>query len=385
MRVGALQIGAAEQAAVEQVLRQRVLYRYHGNTVSEFESQFGRWLGAQAAQCLAVNSGSSALLLAFAALNLQPGDEVLLPTIGFVSAVTAILAAGGVPRFVPVDRSLGINPDIAKSLVSARTRALLAVHPYGSPCNLPALREVVESFGGIMIEDAAQACGAKLRGRRVGTFGTLACFSFQYFKPLMTGEGGMVITPDEDLLDRISFMHDAAAIWTMPERAARVEYVRFPPLNLRMSEIEGAIGLAQLTRYDDVLARMKAIKMALYNHLKEKSGFTLRPHADLDGEIGSSLIFYVKDAATVQWIVAALQAEGVRAASLRGEPGTNRHWVIDWLPILSKSGYQASLVMPPFVDSCRLEDGVIFPIDVRYSDEDVEETLAAFDKVLDRL
>jgi 8-amino-3,8-dideoxy-alpha-D-manno-octulosonate transaminase len=385
MRVGALQIGEAEQRAVEQVLRHQVLYRYHGNTVAEFESRFTEWLGVQDVQCLAVNSGSSALLLSFAALDLHPGDEVLLPTVGFVSAATAIIAAGGLPRFVPVDRSLGMIPEVAETMVTKRTRALLAVHPYGSSCNLPGLQAVVESFNGTLIEDVAQACGAKLHGRHVGTFGRVSCFSFQYFKPLTTGEGGMVVTSDSTLLDRMSFMHDAAAIWTMPERAARVEHVRFPPLNLRMSELEGAVGLSQLAKYDDMLARLRAIKSALRNHLSGRAGITLRPHADVDGEIGSTLIFYVKDAEIARWAVAALQAEGVNAALLRGDPGTNRHYVTDWLPTLRKSGYRLSLDMPPVIDSCQLEHGIIFSIDMRYSQEDVEETLWAFDKIFSRL
>jgi dTDP-4-amino-4,6-dideoxygalactose transaminase len=383
MRVGALQIGEAERLAVEDVIRRRILYRYHGSTVSEFETLFGRWLGMDQGRCLAVNSGSSALLLAFAALNLRPGDEVLLPTVGFISAVTAVIAAGGVPRFVPVDESLGMDPEMAASLVNARTRALLAVHPYGAPCNLPALQAVVDRFGGTLIEDVAQACGAEFNGRRLGTFGELACFSFQYFKPFTTGEGGMVVTRNEALFDRVMFMHDAAATWVAPESAARVNHVSFPPLNLRMSELEGALGLAQLEKYDEVLARLKAIKSVLRNALSQRAEIFLRPHADVKGDLGTFLIFYVKDPTTAEWMTTALQAEGVGAALLRGQPGYNRHWVVDWLPILSKIGFQEELDGPPFTGSRKLEDGICFPIDARYSDQDVEETMTAFNKVID--
>jgi 8-amino-3,8-dideoxy-alpha-D-manno-octulosonate transaminase len=383
MRVGALQIGDAEQIAVDQVIRRQILYRYHGSTVSEFETSFSQWLGRNQHRCLAVNSGSSALLLAFAVLNLQPGDEVLLPTVGFISAVTAVIAAGGVPCFVPVDESLGMDPEMAASLVTDRTRALLAVHPYGAPCNLAALQAVVDRFGGTLIEDVAQACGAEFNGRRVGTFGDLACFSFQYFKPLTTGEGGMIVTRDENFFDQLMFMHDAAATWTTPERAARVNQVSFPPLNLRMSELEGALGLAQLERYDDVLSRLKTIRSVLHNMLSQRAQIFLRPLADKEGDIGTFLIFYLNDAATAEWVTAALQAEGVGAALLRGQPGYNRHWVVDWLPILSKIGFHDELTSPPFVGPRRLEDGICFPIDPRYSNQDVEETLMAFHNVLD--
>jgi 8-amino-3,8-dideoxy-alpha-D-manno-octulosonate transaminase len=385
MRIGALQIADAERLAVDQVLRQQILYRYHGRSVAEFESRFADWLGAKSPACLAVNSGSSALLLTFAALELGPGDEVLLPTIGFISAATAIMAVGGTPRFVPVDRSLGMDPAMAAASVTTHTRALLAVHPYGSACNLSELQRVTDQFGGSLIEDAAQACGAEYRGRRVGTFGLASCFSFQHFKVLTTGEGGMIVTSNSGLLDQVSFIHDAAAMWTMPERASRVDTVRLPPLNLRMSELEGALGLSQLARCDGILGRSRAIKRVFRARIEANPAITLRPHADIAGDSGTSLIFFVKDPATASWVASALQSEGVGAATLRGEPGTNRHWVMDWLPILRKAGYQEVMNVPPMADSFRLEDGVILPIDVRYSQEDIDETLLALDKVMDGL
>lgn len=385
MRIGALEIGEKERLAVDEVLALKILYRFHGSTVAKFESEFRTWLGAPDVQCLAVNSGTSALLLALAALDLRPGDEVLLPTLGFVSAATTILAVGCMPRFVPIDHSLGMISEMALKLVTKRTRALLAVHPYGSACDLTSLQAVAESFGGAIIEDAAQACGAEFKGRRVGTFGNLACFSFQYFKLLTTGEGGMVVTSDNDLFDRVCFMHDAAALWTMPERSARVERVKLPPLNLRMSELEGALGVSQLAKCDDLLLRMRTTKRVLRDRLDGAPGITLRPHSDINGDTGSALIFYVRNEERAKWLVAALQAEGVGVSGLRGEPGMNRHWLDDWLPILKKSGYDYDMNLPHMMDSYKLENGILFPIDIRYSQDDVDETILAFSKVVGRL
>jgi 8-amino-3,8-dideoxy-alpha-D-manno-octulosonate transaminase len=382
MRLGALAIDDAEHNAVNGVLTKGVLYRYHGDAVSTFESAFGAWLRDGAVRCLAVNSGSSALFLAFAALDLQPGDDVLIPTSGFVSAATAIIAAGGVPRFVPVDASLAMVPEAAAARATARTRALLAVHPYGSACDVAPLREVASSFGGVMIEDAAQACGAEYGGRPVGTFGEIACFSFQYFKLVTTGEGGMVVTPDERLFDSINFMHDAAALWTQPERSARVTSVAFPPLNLRMGEIEGALGSVQLAKAPDLIMRCRANQGALRKTVEPFDSVKLRPHAAPEGDTGTSLIFYVRNQEFATWVADALRAEGVGAARLRGEAGMNRHWAVDWLPILRKTGLARDIELPTMIGPSALDDGVIVPIDARWSEEDVAETTTALEKVL---
>jgi dTDP-4-amino-4,6-dideoxygalactose transaminase len=385
MRLGALAIDESERDALREVLAKGVLYRYHGGAVSAFERAFAATLREPPVRCLAVNSGSSALLLAFAALDLQQGDEVLLPTIGFVSAATAIIAAGGFPRFVPVDASLAMIPEAASEKVTSRTRALLAVHPYGAPCDIPSLRDVAAGFGGALIEDAAQAYGAEHGGRPVGTFGDIACFSFQYFKLVTTGEGGMVAAFDETLFDRISFMHDAAAVWTQPELSARVSSVAFPPLNFRMGELEGALGSVQLAKAPDLIRKCRTIKSSLRDTVAQFASVRLRPHSALKGDTGTSLIFYVQKADRARWVSDALCAEGVGAARLRGEPGMNRHWAIDWIPILRKAGFTSDIELPAMRDSCSLEDGVIISIDARWSQEDIAETATALEKVLSRI
>lgn len=385
MRLGALALDAVERDAVSDVLANGILYRYHGAAVSAFERAFAAWLRTPTLRCLAVNSGSSALFLAFAALNLQPSDEVLLPTIGFVSAATAVLAAGGVPRFVPVDTSLGMVPEAAAAMVTTRTRALLAVHPYGAACDVPALRTVASQFGGAIIEDAAQACGAEHSGRPVGTFGDIACFSFQYFKLVTTGEGGMVVTFNEDLFDRISFMHDAAALWTQPERSARITSVPFPPLNFRMGELEGSLGLAQLGKAPTLIGRCRTIMAALRRSVEPFTNVKLRPHSAPEGDTATSLIFYVRGPSVARWVSDALRAEGVGASYLRGEPGMNRHWAGDWLPILLKSRLTIDTAIPVMTDAYSFEEGVVLPIDPRWSEVDTIETASALEKVLSRI
>jgi dTDP-4-amino-4,6-dideoxygalactose transaminase len=188
MRPGSAQVGEAEGKAVEEVLNDQVFYRYHGSKVTAFEQRFAAGL-LDGRRTLAVNSGSSALQIAFAALDTEPGFEVLVPVLGFVSAATAVIAAGGMPRFVPVDRSLGIDVPAAASYVTNRTRAVLTVHYAGATCDLTAVSGFARAHGLHVVEDAAQACGASFAGRPAGTHGVVSAFSFQHFKLLSTGEG----------------------------------------------------------------------------------------------------------------------------------------------------------------------------------------------------
>jgi dTDP-4-amino-4,6-dideoxygalactose transaminase len=384
VRIGGNQISTQESESIAELLLSSSLYRYHGRAVSQFETEFSRWLNAESpTRCLAVNSGTSALLLALAALDLCPGDEVLIPMIGFVSAATAIIAAGAVPRFVPVDRTLCMDPEKAIREIRPATRALLAVHAFGSACNIDRLQEITQSFSGTLIEDAAQACGTKYRNRRVGSFGRMSCFSFQDFKVITTGEGGMVVTPDQTLFDTVTFMHDAAATWTVPDRAVNVKTVKMPPMNFRMSEVEGRIGLEQLSKCNITISRLQGIHDRFANYLGTRQEIILRPHNDPVGAIGSNLIFYFRDKKTAEWAVAALRAEGVGIGLLIGQAGSNRHWARDWGPILKRCGYGLSIDAETCDTQVGLSAGVNIPIDIRYSSQDVEETLLAFSKVLD--
>ncbi|MGH8895639.1 MAG: DegT/DnrJ/EryC1/StrS family aminotransferase [Egibacteraceae bacterium] len=382
VRVGAAAMADSEINAVAEVLRRQILYRYHGGAVADFEARFAGWVGVSGA--LAVNSGTSALYLAFSALDLEPGGEVLVPTVGFVSVATTIAAAGAVPRFVPVDDSLTIDLDAARQAVTDRTRAVLAVHAYGAACDIEAVRRLAETFGGAVVEDVAQACGASVRGRRLGTFGDIAAFSFQDFKLLSTGEGGMVVTNDAELLARCAFLHDSAAVWAMPEVTARVKSVRTPPLNLRMSEVEGAIGLVQLDRADGIIRRLRDMSAPMRDYLDTVPGVRLRPHIDGHGEIATSLVFSLAEKEDARWVAKALRAEGVNATLLLGPAGTNRHWAGDWGPALKRCGIP--LPDPDLLeaDARLLSRAVVVPMDIRHSDRDVEESLLALQKVFGR-
>jgi 8-amino-3,8-dideoxy-alpha-D-manno-octulosonate transaminase len=383
MRLGSAQIGAAEIEAVEDVLRSQVFYRYHGSKVAAFERRFSSDV-VDGQGTLAVNSGSSALQIALAALDEEPGFEVLVPVLGFVSTATAVAAAGGVPRFVPVDTSLGIDVRAAERSVTSRTRAVLAVHLYGAACDLDAVRSFAAHHHLHVVEDVAQACGASYLGRPLGTHGLVSAFSFQHFKLLSTGEGGLVTSADQQILDRSQCLHDAASYWVARAVAERVGRLRMPPANLRMSEVEGALGLVQLARMPGWIGRLRAAKRRLAGYVADVAGLTLRPLPDPDGEIGTALIFSCPDPGSAAEVVRKLRDEGVNAAPLLGADGTNRHFAGDWSHVLAQCGLDPA--PPDMVADTRrlLGTGVLVALDLRYDERDLDETVLALERAIPR-
>lgn len=224
----------------------------NGPFTARFEAEFARVLGLPHA--IAVVNGTAALHLAMRSLNIGPGDEVIVPTLTYIASVNTIVQAGAKPVFV--DSRLSdwlMDPAAIESRITPGTKAIMAVHLYGAACDMEALRRIATERGLLLIEDCAEALGTTSGGRPVGTFGDVACFSFYGNKTVTTGEGGMVATRSAALSDRLRLLKNQAQD---PERRywhAELGY------NYRMTNICAAIGLAQLERLPDTLARKRAI------------------------------------------------------------------------------------------------------------------------------
>ena len=195
-------LGVEERAAVLGVLERGVLSGPFAPEVRSLEREWAAYVGAQ--HCLATNSGTAALHMAVMAAGIAPGDHVIVPAFTFVATALAVLHAGAVPVFVDIEpRTLGMDARLVERAITPETRAVIPVHIHGTPC--AALDELVALCarrGLVLIEDAAQAHGATHRGRKVGTFGALGCFSIQSSKSLAAGEGGLLVTDDAALFAR---------------------------------------------------------------------------------------------------------------------------------------------------------------------------------------
>jgi perosamine synthetase len=269
--------GNDEAALVSLVLQRGTLNSTRGTMVTAFEKRFAQWLGCKHA--IACASGSAAVHCAIAALRLSPGDEVITTPITDMGAITPILYEGGVPVFADVDPvTLNVTADTVRAQLTDRTRAIVVTHLFGSPCDLDALQALARERDLALIEDAAQAFGATWRGRNVGTLGRLGTFSLQQGKHITTGEGGIVATDDDELARRVFLYVNKAWGYGDPKPD---HY--FPALNYRLTELQGAVALAQLPKLSGVVAARRDVAAGLQRALADVQGLVL-PQDPAHGE-----------------------------------------------------------------------------------------------------
>ena len=223
-----------------------------GRFISEFESRFAQYTGARHAT--AVSNGTVALHLALVALGIGPGDEVIVPTLTYIASVNAIAYCGATPIFVDsLPDSWQMDPADVRRKITKRTRAVMAVHLYGHPCEMDELSSIAVEHGLFLVEDCAEAIGTLYKGRHVGTFGDISTYSFFGNKTITTGEGGMVVMNDETLFDRaVHFKGQGLA----KHRQYWHDVIGY---NYRMTNICAAIGVAQLERVDEFLEKKRQI------------------------------------------------------------------------------------------------------------------------------
>jgi dTDP-4-amino-4,6-dideoxygalactose transaminase len=340
MYPGGMEIGEAEKKQVLEVLDRKYLFRYYGpdkhpSKVRELEQRFAVRLGAKHA--LATSNCTGALCSSMVALGIGPGDEVIVPGYTFFASAASIVNIGAVPVIADTDATLTLDVDDIARRITPLTKAVLAVHMRGAPCNLDRLVPFCKERKLRLIEDVAQACGGTYKGKALGTFGDLGCFSFQFHKIITAGEGGMVVTDDPVLYDRAMGYHDTAACWR-PDRFAeqRYEGELFCGDNYRMSELTGAVMLAQLDRLDSLLQRMRSHKKRISDGIRGLPGLSVRPSNDEAGDVGVCLIFYLDAAKRVNPFVEALTAEGVHVESVYNKGVPDWHVYAHWKHLMEK-------------------------------------------------
>ncbi len=247
-------LGSEELTLLQQVIESGTLFGPNGTMVRRFEQELTEMFGV--AHARAVSSGSAAIHTALGALDIAPGDEVVTTPITDIGAIAPILFQGAVPVFADVDaRTLNVTAGTIEPRLTDRTRAIIVTHLFGNPCDMDGILSLASRRGLAVIEDAAQAYLASYRGRLAGTIGDIAAFSLQQTKHITSGEGGFVLTRSPDLARRSRVWADKG--WNYAEVDPDHEFLG---LNYRMSELQGAVALAQLRK----LAAMtdRRVKMA---------------------------------------------------------------------------------------------------------------------------
>jgi dTDP-4-amino-4,6-dideoxygalactose transaminase len=251
-----------DQQAVLAVLQSPVLT--HGPQGQQFEAEFARFLGEEC-YCISVSSCMAALHLAYLQMGIGPGDEVIVPAQTHVATAHAVEWVGAHPVFVDCNLPTG-NIDVARieAVITPRTKAIGLVHFLGMPCAMDELLAIAERHDLKVIEDCAIAVGARLHGRHVGLFGEVGCFSFYPVKHITAGEGGMVVTRDPQVAQRVNLLRAFGVDRNHGERARPGQYdVVTLGLNYRMSELQAALGRSQLRRVQDMLSQRRANFFAL--------------------------------------------------------------------------------------------------------------------------
>jgi perosamine synthetase len=241
-----------------------------GSYIRQFQDRFAALVGRR--HGIAVSNGTCALHLALRALGIGPGDEVILPDLTFAATANAVLHCGATPVIVDVDPvTWGISPQTLAPALTPRTRALLPVHLYGRPAAMTPLIELARGRGLHVIEDCAEAIGARHAGRLVGSFGDVGCFSFFANKTITTGEGGMCLTDDEGLAERLCELRDHGMVKGRRYWHERVGF------NYRMTNPQAAIGVAQLERIGGIFARNRRLEALYRAHLADLPGLSFPP------------------------------------------------------------------------------------------------------------
>jgi perosamine synthetase len=267
-------LGKEELELVRQVLETGTLFSPRGKFVARFEKEFAARYGM--AHATACSSGSAAVHCAVAAINPDPGDEIITTPITDMGALTAILYQGAVPVFCDVDPdSYNVTAETIAKRITKRTRAVIVTHLFGIPCDMDPILDLCQKHGIPVIEDAAQAFDATYKGRPVGTMGAIGCFSFQQGKHMTTGEGGVVVTNDPALGRRMFLFVNKA--WGYGDKAPD-HYFMAP--NYRINEVTGAIALAQCAKLSGVVAKRRASAACFTSKIVDIPGIMpqKRPH-----------------------------------------------------------------------------------------------------------
>src|ERR1017187_405792 len=264
-------MGEEEITAALRVLRSRSPFRYYGidlqGETQAFEAEFAGFCGVS--HCLAVNSGTGALHIALAALGVGPGQEVIVPAYMWVSVVAAVVNLGAIPVLADIDDTFCLDPVDVEAKITPRTRGVIAVHMSGAPADIEAIKKVTQKHGLFLLEDCAQCAGGSVGGKKVGTFGDMAIFSFQMNKNMTSGEGGCIVTNDERLYNRAVACDDTGYARDSDGRAIldRLDLCLWGR-GYRLDELRASILRVQLKKLPTVIEHMHRSKYRIRRELE---------------------------------------------------------------------------------------------------------------------
>ena len=310
-----------EEEALGDVLESRSPFRFWGSgkptKVLRFEENFAKYMGTRFA--LGVASGTAALDCAMAGLGVGPGDEVIVPAYTWWSDYTCVVQAGALPVFADIDRTFNLDPKDFERKITPRTKAVIAVHLLGGPCDMDPIMEIARQREVAVLEDGAQCVAGSYHGAKLGSIGDVGIYSFQVNKIITAGEGGAVVTDDPVIYERAARFHHMGLLdRVFVDRLGSSQVPTSAGENFRMSEFTGAVVGAQLSKLDSMVAQLRSNAEAIYNGIEKLPGIRLRHRPDPEGDIGYAVYFEVKDRAARNRCIQQLRKRKVPASTLTG-------------------------------------------------------------------
>ena len=337
---GSQMIGEEEKKEVLDVIESKILARDRFESVRKFykvrtfEDKFREYMGSKHA--LAVSNATQGLAISLGALGVGPGDEVIVPAYTFIATAAAVVAMRAIPILAEVDDTLGLDPGDVEKKITPRTKCILPVHMKGAPCDMEGLMKVKEKHNLLMVEDVAQACGGSYRGKMLGTFGEAGVFSFDYWKVITTGGGGMILSDDESVYRKCVHYHDHGhEVYRQNEDLGERPVIG---LNFRMEELEGALGLAQLSKLDAIVKTMRANAELVWKGIRSEGLFSPRRIPDPNGDIGNGVTLIFHSAGAAEDFYKGMKAMGNEVEWLK-ESGWHNY--ANWKQLLKKKTISA--------------------------------------------
>ncbi|MFY7694591.1 MAG: DegT/DnrJ/EryC1/StrS family aminotransferase [Sediminibacterium sp.] len=324
--------GDEERKEVNDVLETGILMRYGFDgprkgiwKSKELEAAICKTFGTGYAQL--TSSGTAALTTAMASLGIGAGDEVIMPAFTFVASFEAVLSMGAVPVLVNIDETLTLNPTAVKAAITSKTKCIMPVHMCGSMADLDALKAICDEHQLILLEDACQSIGGTYKGKHLGTIGHAGTFSFDFVKMITCGEGGVVMTNDQNIYTKCDAFTDHGHDHLGVDRGADLH--PFLGYNFRISELHAAVGLAQIRKLDTFLTIQRRNNHILRSYLEQVPGISFRVVPDPSGDSASFLSWFLPSQDKMEKAIEALKSAGIFAGNFYWY-ANNWHYIKKW-------------------------------------------------------
>ena len=345
--------------------------------VNKFEEKFTFKLKSNYG--LAVSSGTAALRVALSTLNLKEGDEVITQSFTFVATVEAIVESRAVPVCTEVDETLNMDPDDLVKKISKKTKAVIVVHMLGVPARLDKIKKICKKYNLVLIEDTAWGCGAKYKNKFLGTWGDMGAFSFDFAKTITTGEGGMVLFKSKKKFEAAKAWHDHGHE-NNPKVPRWEDTRKSSGFNFRMTEMQAAVGLAQLKKLDFIVKKQRENHDKIWNKIKDIPGITKRLYPAHSKISADALIFFVKNRKEAIKCRESLIKEGISTKIL--PEAYTWHFAKEWTHIKNLRKKHRNLKKSFNRSETLIKKSVSLPIFVKTSNKKIIKIEKALKKVL---